>query len=40
MQTRLTTSDGRQDTTVRRVDRKRRLAVLALVAAVLASSLV
>jgi hypothetical protein len=40
MQKRLTTSDGMQDKTARRVDRTRRLAVLAMVAAVLVSGLV
>ena len=40
MQTRRTISDSIQDTTARRVDRTRRLAVLALVAAILASGLV
>src|SRR5262249_46296840 len=40
MQHRLTTADGMQDTTARRVDWQRQLAMLAMVAAILASSLV
>ena len=40
MQNILTPSDGMQDTTARRVDRTRRLAVLTVVAAILASGIV